>query len=52
MTTHYMNVLKLKPNLLHVLYDCHGRWEDGYWDGNKGRYTAGLKTVLDFDLEK
>ena len=52
MTTHYMNILELKPNLLHVLYDCHGRWEDGYWDGIKGRYTASRKISLDFNLEK
>jgi hypothetical protein len=52
MTTHYMNILELKANLLQVLYDCHGRWEDGYWDGKKGRYTTSRKISLDFDLAK
>lgn len=52
MTTHYMNILELEPNLLHVLYDREGRWEGGYWDGTKGRFTASRKFTLSFDLSK
>jgi hypothetical protein len=50
MTTHYMNILEIAPNRLQVLYDCGGRWHEGFWDGKQGRYTAARDLVLHFNL--
>lgn len=46
-TTHYMNILEIRPNRLQVMYDVGGTWDHGYWDGTQGRYTA----IRELDLE-
>jgi hypothetical protein len=50
LTTHYMTIQEIQENVLHVMYDI-GHWHEGYWDGEKGRYTCARNIALKFDLK-
>jgi hypothetical protein len=49
LTTHYMDIQEIQENVLYVMYDI-GHWHEGYWDGEKGRYTCARKIALKFDI--